>query len=164
MKILRYQSSRRFGPYIKKELKLNYTREQLIKMSVDRLEAVLHRIRVNLSNRNVDSMIDSMLKTCSVGYETTMSQFYDISGFTQLLWSNPGWHDAIETYKCEKMMPQVPPGLQIAYIVATTTLAAHSLNESELVSPKESISKLNDNNESEDEIKQNNTFEIGQKI
>lgn len=129
MKILRYQNSKRFGDYINKTLKIKYSREQLSKISVDRLESILHRIRINLNNRNVDAMIDSMVQTCAVGYEHTISNFYDITGFTELLLNNPGFHDAVERYKCECQMPDIPPGLQIGYIVASTTLAAHSLNE-----------------------------------
>jgi hypothetical protein len=128
MRIQKYQSSRRFGKLITKDLKINYTREQLVKMSVDRLNTILHRIKLNLNNRNMDAMVKHMATTCALGYETTVSQFYDITGFSDLLLANPGFHDALEIWAIEREMPDIPPGLQLTYIIASTTLAAHTLN------------------------------------
>ena len=167
MKILKYQNSTRFGEYITKDLKIKYTREQLVKMSVDRVESVLHRIRINLNNRNVDTMFDGMIKTCAFGYENAVSQFYNISGFTDLLWANPGFHDAVERYKCEANMPDIPPGVQLAYIVATTTLAAHSINKmniENLPKPefKENLAKPE--KKSKKDVDKKQKFELGQQI
>ena len=167
MKILKYQSSRRFGKYITKELKISQSREQLAKLSVDRLKNILHRIRLNLNNRNMDAIFENMALTCAKGYETTVTQFgYDIEGFTDLLTANPGFWDAFERWKIEKEMPDIPPGIQIGYIVATTTLAAHSLNEGKSLKPsKQTESRSNATEKKDDKvIVDNDTFEVGKSL
>jgi hypothetical protein len=167
MKIQKYQSSRRFGPYITKELKITQSREQLTKLSIDRLENILHRIRINLNNRNMDSIMETMAITCAKGYETTVSNFYDIDGFTELLTANPGFWDAFERWKIEREMPEIPPGIQLAYIIATTTFAAHSLNASKVSIIKENTeSKSSAKSKPEEDliIKDDDNFEIGKKL
>jgi hypothetical protein len=167
MKIQKYQSSRRFGPYITKELKITQSREQLTKLSIDRLENILHRIRINLNNRNMDSIMETMTITCAKGYETTVSNFYDIDGFTELLTANPGFWDAFERWKIEREMPEIPPCIQLAYIIATTTFAAHSFNASKVSIIKENTeSKSSAKSKPEEDliIKDDDNFEIGKKL
>ena len=166
MKILKYQSSRRFGAYITKELKISQSREQLVKLSIERLNNILHRIRLNLNNRNMDSIFENMALTCAKGYETTVTQFgYDIEGFTDLLTSNPGFWDAFERWKIEKEMPDIPPGIQIGYIVATTTLAAHNLNVGKQIEPSTSRSNATEKKPEDIVIiDKDHTFEAGQTL
>ena len=173
-RVQKYQSSRRFGNIINKELKINYSREQLVRMSNDKIENILKRIRLHLNNRNMDTMFEHLATTCAIGYEKTISPIYDITGFTDLLMANPSFHDALERWRIERQMPDIPPGMQIAYIVASTTLAAHSLNKSKYAnikpsknttSTKPNISKTNKSiNKDNDELIIKDDLKIGKKI
>lgn len=148
MKILKYQSSRRFGKYVSKDLKISQSREQLNKLSIDRLKNILHRIRLNLNNRNMDAIFENMALTCAKGYETTVTHLgYDIEGFTDILTQNPGFWDAFERWKIEREMPDIPPGIQLGYIIATTTLAAHTLSAGKEVTNIESRSNPQSKND-----------------
>ena len=168
MKILKYQSSRRFGAYITKELKITQSRQQLSKLSVERLNNILHRIRLNLNNRNLDAIFENMAVTCAKGYETTVTHFgFDIDGFTDLLTANPGFWDAFERWKIEREMPDIPPSIQLGYIVATTTLAAHSLNAGKSLKPtKQTESRSNAIEKKQEDvvIVDNDTFEVGKSL
>ena len=131
-KILKYQSNRRFGTIIKQELGLKHSRTSLIKMSVNSLESILHRIRTHLNTRNMDQVFQHMAKVSAKGYEDLICGFgYNIEGFQEILFQNPAFHDAFERWKIENCtnMPQVPPSLQLMYIVASTTYIAHLQNK-----------------------------------
>ena len=165
MKILKYQASRRFGAYIKKELKITQSREQLLKLSIDRLNNILHRIRLNLNNRNMDAIFENVALTCAKGYESTVTGLgYDIEGFTDLLVANPGFWDAFERWKIERELPDIPPGIQLGYIVASTTLAAHSLNAAKSIIEKESRSNVETDKNSDLIITDKEDFLLGKNI
>ena len=130
LKIQKYQSSKRFGSYITKELKINQSRDQLAKLSVERLNNILVRIRLNLNSRNLDNIFENLAITSAKGYETVVSHFgYNINGFTELLMANPGFWDAFERWKIEREMPDIPPGIQLAYIISSTSIAAYNINQ-----------------------------------
>ena len=128
MKIVKYQESKRFGDKIKKGLGIKYTRQQLLKCSVENLESILYRIRSFLNTINLDSVFEHMARHCAKGYEDIMSNFLDIEGFSDLLLSNPAFWDAFERYKMEQEMPEIPPSFQMIYIVLSTTYIAHLQN------------------------------------
>ena len=128
MKIVKYQESKRFGEKIKKGLGIKYNRTQLLKCSVENLESILFRIRSFLNTINLDSVFEHMARHCAKGYEDLMCNFVDIEGFSDLLLSNPAFWDAFERYKIEKEMPEIPPSLQLMYIVLSTTYIAHLQN------------------------------------
>ena len=164
MRILKYQSSRRFGPYITKTLKITQSREQLSRYSIDRLQNTLHRIRLNLNNRNMDAIFENMAMTCAKGYETTVTHLgFDIEGFTGLLSQNPGFWDAFERWKIEREMPDIPPGIQLGYIIASTTLAAHSLNAGKTIQ-QDTRSDPTPTNPDNDLIIEDNDLKLGQNI
>ena len=164
MKILKYQSSRRFGEYITKKLKITQSREQLLKLSVDKLNNILHRIRLNLNNRNMDAIFENVALTCAKGYETTITGIgYNIEGFTDLLVANPGFWDAFERWKIERELPDIPPGIQLGYIVASTTLAAHNLNAHNVVT-KESRSNPETKNKDDTIVTDKEEFTLGKNI
>ena len=129
LKILKYQESKRFGERIKKGLGIKYTRTQLLKCSNDNLESILYRIRIFLNNSNLDAVFDHMVRYTAKGYEDFVSNFYDIEGFSDILLSNPAWWDLVEKYKIEQEMPDIPPSLQMVYIIASTTYIAHLQNQ-----------------------------------
>lgn len=128
-KILKYQDSKRFGDRIKKGLGIKYTRTQLLKCSNDNLDSILYRIRIFLNNSNLDAVFDHMVRYTAKGYEDFVSNFYDIEGFSDILLSNPAWWDLVEKYKIEQEMPDIPPSLQMVYIIASTTYIAHLQNQ-----------------------------------
>ena len=101
-------------------------------MSIDSLESILHRIRTHLNTRNMDQVFQHMAKTSAKGYEDLITGFgYNIEGFQEILFQNPSFHDAFERWKIENCtnMPQVPPSLQLMYIIASTTYIAHLQNK-----------------------------------
>ena len=129
-KILKYQGNKRFGTIINKELGFKYTRPQLTKMSIENLETILHRIRTHLNTRNMDQVFEHMVKVTAKGYEDVVTQFgYNIEGFSEILLQNPAFHDAFERWKIERKIPDVPPSLQLMYIIASTTYIAHTSNK-----------------------------------
>lgn len=125
MKILKYLGSKRFGAKLKSELGIKYTRPQLLKCSNDNLDAILFRIRNYLNTRNMDMVFEQMARYTAKGYEDLVSNFYDIEGFSDLLMQNPAFWDAFERWKIEHEMPDVPPSVQMMYIIASTTYIAH---------------------------------------
>lgn len=129
LKILKYQSNKRFGERIKKDLSIKYTRTQLLKCSNENLESILFRIRNYLNTTNMDAVFEHMARYAAKGYEDLLSQFYDIEGFSDMLMQNPAFWDAFERWKIEKEMPNIPPSMQMFYIIASTTYITHLQNQ-----------------------------------
>ena len=171
-KILKYQTNRRFAPIISKELGLKYTRPQLNKLKHDNLEAILHRIRTHLNSRNMEQVFEHMIKVSAKGYEDVVTGFgYDITGFHDLLLQNPAFHDATQRYLIEREVPDIPPSVQLMYIVASTTYMAH-LNNQQLIAVREKknepvfkpamvIEKKNNNNNNKKEERIKSNFKPG---
>ena len=160
-KIIKYQSNARFGTIINKELGIKYTRNQLSKYTIDNLETILHRIRTHLNTRNMDHVFEHMAKVTANGYEDLVTGFgYNIEGFSDLLFANPAFHDAFERWKIEQKIPEIPPSLQLVYIIAATTYMAHlnaprkSVQETKIEPPKKKIKK--ESQAPEQRIKSNN--------
>lgn len=135
MKVLKYQASKRFGPTLKKDLKINFTRDTLIRKTPDQIELILHRIRNFLNSRNLDAVFEHMATTCAIGYEKTVSPFYNIDGFSNILLQNPDFWDCLERWKIERELPNIPPHLQMLYIVASTTITAHEFSKLRVPKP-----------------------------
>ena len=171
MKILKYQSSKRFGPTLKKDFKINYTRETLVRKSPDQLELILHRIRNFLNSRNLDAVFQHMATTCAIGYEKTVTPFYNIDGFSSILLQNPDFWDCLERWKIERELPNIPPHLQMLYIVASTTITAHEMNKykapqsSDKPTVVDIIDKDDTKQQQEEELKKEKTqFKVGANI
>lgn len=143
IKVINYQNSSRFGTQIRKELKMNFSRDQLAKKTTQEIDNVLYRIRNFLNNRGLSGIYEQMAKTTAVGYENIVSEFYDITGFSDLLLNNPAFWDEFEMWKCERSLPDIPPSLQLMYIVSSTTLMAHYKN----------IAMTSGNNNKDDNVK-----------
>ena len=143
LQVLSYQNSSRFGNDVRKNLKFNYTREQLVKKSIDQIDNILYRIRNYLNNRGMNGIYEQMIRTSAMGYEKVVSEFYDIEGFSDMLFANPSFWDAFERWKIERKMPDIPPGMQLMYIVSTTTLLAH-MKTKQLSEPPKSKPKTKD--------------------
>ena len=152
MIIKRYQSNPRFKQYIKKDLGIDYSHSSLTKKSINGLKDILEKIRVNLNNRNVSKMMDSVGQSTSVAYETVLSEFYDIEGFTDNLWGQENFLDVWEKLKIETTMPNIPPMVQVGLIVLQTTMLTHELNKLkqrpvEMKGPSEEDMKIIDEDE-----------------
>lgn len=129
LKIIKYQSNKRFGEKIKKDLGIKYTRPQLIKHSCESLEGILFRIRNYLNSQNMEAVFDNMISFSAKGYEDALTSLgYDITGFQRLLLENTGFQDATQRFLIERDVPDIPPSLQLVYIIASTTYISHIKN------------------------------------
>ena len=154
IKIINYQNSRRFGQHLKKDLKINHTREQLVKKSVSQLQAIMYRIRTYLNTRHMEGVFEQMVKTTASGYETLITSFgYDITGFSDLLQNNPAFWDAFEMWKLERKLPEIPPSLQLMYIVSSTTIVAHLHNKYDNLTKENRIDQNKQKKEKVQQIK-----------
>ena len=92
------------------------------------LDKILHRIRIQLDNENLDAFYTGFAKTGSILVEKSMSQFYNIDGFTDHLFQNEAFLDGLERYKIENPFPYVPASVQISYAIVSTAFITHQLN------------------------------------
>lgn len=128
-KIQKYQDTPRFQSIVRKELKITYTLIQLQKLNVSTLENIIERIRKHLDMRNMDKFWENMVQTVSLGAEKIISPYYDITGFHHNITANEDFWFCLERYKIEKKYNfNLPPELQIAYILFGTAIMTHSMN------------------------------------
>jgi hypothetical protein len=152
-KIQKYQDSSRFGNIVKNELKFNDTYDTLDKMTIENLENILSRIRIHLDNKNLDKFYDNMVQSVALTYETTMSYFYDIDGFSDILLDNDQFWNCWERFKIENNMPSVNSSAQMLFMVAQATLMAHHLppsdkyddNDTDIPTPDDVIADIENN-------------------
>ena len=127
--IEKYQSSSRFGDFVRKNLKVNYTHETLQKKSLSTLKDILEKIRLNLDNKNLDKFYELMLRTSTLTFEKLVCNFADIEGFTDNLLDSEAFQDCWARYKIEKTFPRVSPEVQMSFIVLQTLAVTYKLNE-----------------------------------
>ena len=164
MKILKYQSNKRFGEKIKKDLGLKYTRQQLLKCSYENLESILFRIRNYLNTRNMDAIYEHIARFSSKGYEELITGLgYNIQGFSELLLTNTSFWDNLERYKVERDVIDIPPSMQMIYIVASTTYIAHIQNTMKQIK-EQSTENISPKKEKKKESKKENKKEEKPKI
>jgi hypothetical protein len=128
IKIQKYQSSKVFGEYVTKNLKINQSVDKLQKLKITTLNNIISRIRLSLDAENVSSFFDNFAKTAAVAFEKTLTPFYDIDGFSSTLLDNKEFWRVYERLKIETELPQIPPTLQLGYIISGTVLIQHQLN------------------------------------
>ena len=156
IKILKYQNHQRFAARLKKDLGLNYTREKLLKCSNDNLDSILFRIRNYLNNSNMEQMFEHLAKYCAKGYEDLVSQFIDIDGFSDLLINNPAFWDCYTKWQIEREMPDIPPSIQMVYIITSTTYIAYLQNRMKNIKPQKIIKESKKENKKENNKKNKN--------
>lgn len=162
IKVLNYQNSSRFGNVIRKDLKINYTREQLTKKSIEQIDNILYRIRNFLNNRGMNGIYEQMVKTTAVGYENIVTELgYDIHGFSDILLNNPSFWDAFEMWRVERTLPDIPPSFQLMYIIASTTMVAHLNNIQALTRQHNEKKAMKDTETNKSEEKK---LRLGEKI
>lgn len=140
-KIIKYQTSKIFGEIIHKELKFNYTREQLKNKTILELDELLDKIRLHLNNRQTEKIFDSMVVMGSLAIEKSIDPFYECSGFSDNLCQSKDFWTAMETYKIENgtYLPDIPPYIQLMYIMSSTLMLTHQLNKVEKNSKKKVV-------------------------
>ena len=134
--IQKYQSSEMFGTYIKKDLKVSYTEEQLNHKSVKQLHQILTKIRINLDNKNLSKMYDNVLFGATMMIETISKPIVNVDGFNQLLKENEQFASCWERVKCESVMPTIPSHLQMMLILGQTYFMAYAMNKVNNPSPE----------------------------
>ena len=127
--IQKYQNSDLFGEYVKKTIGIKQSETQLQKLTETQLDEILYKIRTLLDNKNIDKIFDSMTKTFSVGFESVVTPFYNIDGFSDALLAQEEFHNCMERIKIESKLPNIPPTIQLGYIVTSTMLIQHQLNQ-----------------------------------
>lgn len=137
LRILKYQDSKIFGKHLQEDLKAYYTRDVLLEKTKNQIHSILTRIRLSLNNRHIDKMMDSMAVTLAIGVEKTVDPFYSCDGFSDNLLENPEFWSVFERYKIESgcKLPDIPPWLQMSYIVSSTLVLTHQLNKNKKPQP-----------------------------
>ena len=77
----------------------------------------------------MDAVFEHLAKYAAKGYEDLVSQFYDIEGFSEILLQNPTFWDNFEKWRIEREMPDLPPSMQMMYIITSTTYIAYLQNK-----------------------------------
>lgn len=134
--IQKYQSSEVFGKFVRTELKISYTEEALQKKTVEQLHTILTKIRVNLDNKNLSKMYDSVLFSSTMMLETISRPVVNVDGFNQLLKENEQFKNCWERFKCESVMPTIPAHLQMIFILGQTYFTAYAMNKLKNPSPE----------------------------
>ena len=127
--IQKYQTSAIFGDYVKNELKINYTEEMLNKKSVAQLESILSKIRVNLDNKGINKMYDSVLFGSTSMIENISRPIVNVDGFNKMLMENEQFLRCWERFKCGSVMPTIPSHIQMMCILAQTYFLAYAMNK-----------------------------------
>ena len=139
-KIEQYIHSNRFGDFIQKDLKIDYTRDELDAMEDKELTKILERIRIQLDNKNLDQFYNSFAKTSSILVEKSMSNFYNIDGFTDNLFQNGAFLDGLERMKIDSgPLSYVPPSIQLSYAIISTAYMTHQLNSMNLSKSRKKV-------------------------
>ena len=156
--IQKYQSSELFGEYVRNELKVNYTEEALNKKSLIQLQTILSKIRLNLDNKNLNQMYDSVLFGSTMMVETLSKPIINVDGFSKMLKENPSFLSCWERFKCETVMPTIPSHIQMTFIILQTYFIAYTINKSN--EPSDEVKEIISEIEIEiDEEKSNNEKE-----
>ena len=130
-KIQKYQNSPRFGDYVRKQLKINFNNDQINKKSQSQLTNILSKIHVNLDNRNVDKIMDSMATHGLVAIEKGSKTIgFNIDGTTSALMDSDDFLNAFERFKIDEcgVMPKMPLKLQLLYMISSTMMVQYHIN------------------------------------
>ena len=144
--IQKYQSSERFGKYVRTELKVSYTSESLNKKTTSQLQAILDKIRLHLDNQNLNKIYDSALYSSTAAIEAFSKPLgVNVDGFSTMLMSNEEFKNCWERFKCESVMPTIPSHVQMCFILGQTYFLAYAINkQKEYKEPPEITELLKD--------------------
>ena len=140
--IQKYQASKRFGEYIRQELRISHTSAQLNKMSNDELQEILEKIRIHLDNRNLDKFYDNMALKSAQLLETSITPFYKINGFANNLFDDEEFLNIWERFKIENKMITIPAHIQLTMIVGTILMKTRADNRMQELQNDEEYKKM----------------------
>ena len=129
--IQKYQSSERFGTFVRNELKITYTSESLGKKTTAQLQAILDKIRLHLDNKNLNKIYDGALySTLGIVESISKPMGVNVDGFHTMLMQNEEFANCWERFKCESVMPTIPSHVQLFFILGQTYMLAYAINKS----------------------------------
>ena len=169
--IQKYQSSDRFGNFVKNELKINYSSDNLQRKSTKELENILSKIRVHLDNKNMSKIYDGILFSSTMLVEKLSKPIVNVDGYSKMLLESEEFLNCFDRVKCETIMPTIPSHLQLFFILAQTYFMAYATNKIEKSSPEVDAiiaevereiasSKESETNDTKEEKKEENSEEI----
>ena len=123
LKIEKYTSSERFGPILE-----SVDTRCSSKMSVDDLRGTLDRIRCHLDGHHVDTFYNNLATGGAVALEKFLDPLYACKGFSKQLLGNDQFWTCFERYKIAHAFPNVPPYIQMMFIVSSTLLMSHQIS------------------------------------
>ena len=144
--IQKYQSSERFGKYVRSELKISYTAESLSKKTTSQLQAILDKIRLHLDNQNLNKIYDGALFSSTAAVEAFSKPLgINVDGFNTMLMNNEEFLNCWERFKCESVMPTIPSHVQMCFILGQTYFLAYAINkQKEYKEPPEVTELINE--------------------
>lgn len=158
--IQKYQSSERFGTFIRSELKITYTAEALSKKTIPQLQSILDKIRLHLDNQNLNKIYDSVLFSSTAFIETMSKPIgVNVDGFSTLLLENEEFLNCWERIKCETVMPTVPSHIQMIFILGQTYFLAYAINKQKDYKAPPEVQEVIDEVLNENETKTNESKE-----
>lgn len=116
---------------------LDRSRAELQKMSTKALDDLISEIRDILANRTKMAMVTNMSVTVAGAYESVVSPFCDIQGFSTILHHNEEYQDFLEQMTIETHLPYMPWWSRVLMIYYHMSILAYSMNENK----KNSINK-----------------------
>ena len=125
--IQKYQDSKLFGDIVKNELGFKQSFSELNDTTMEDLHNILSRIRIHLDNKNIAKFYDSIATSLAITYESVVSPFYNVEGFSDMLLDNEEFWTIFERFKCDNELPSINPSAQLLFIIAQTSLMAHHL-------------------------------------
>lgn len=129
MKIIKYQNSPIFGEFVRNQVGCKHSDSALQKKDLPQLNDILNKIRVHLDTKNMDTFYNKLSGAGLLTLEKTISPFYDIEGFSERTQSSEEFWNVLERFKIESDLPQIPPVVQLSFILAQNIFITHELNK-----------------------------------
>lgn len=125
MMIKRYETSERFGPFLKK---MGFKFTGLEKKKVEDLHNMVIALRFAISNRTTNKFWQQA-SYMGVGLiEQSLNPVYDVTGLNNAVHMNPEYLDALEQLMLENQsLAFLDPKYKMAYIICQTAYQCHQI-------------------------------------
>lgn len=129
----RYGTSPRFGSYLK-SLTFELTPAKLKKLTVDKLEDMLERVRVSVANKTVSdiwtsSIMAGVAMVENVCANTKLNDKIKLRGLSEALSEDENFLDLLEELKLNNQnLSYVSPYTRLTYTLLTSVMRVHGLN------------------------------------
>lgn len=135
--IQRYLTNPVYGPYLKElgKSQTNLSTEILNKKTLAQLDKIISELRVYCRNKNSNTGLDGMLFGATHLVESTVSRAttLNMTGWTQMLQHDPGFLEAWELIKIERLsFATMSPELRFGYGLATNAMAVIAMNKMQI--------------------------------